>query len=116
MAAVDEVNQVVQEGVGMRNHGEVLALCDQGEVPASLLYSVADIFEDEQYQARENIRVMDSRAGEVAVPNVIPKLSETPGALEWLGEELGGHNDEIFRDVLGLSVAQIEALRVSGVI
>ncbi|WP_213763654.1 CaiB/BaiF CoA-transferase family protein [Caballeronia sp. dw_19] len=116
VAAVDEVNQVVQEWVGMRNHDEVLALCDQGEVPASLLYSVADIFEDEQYQARENIRVMDSRAGEVAVPNVIPKLSETPGALEWLGEELGGHNDEIFRDVLGLSVAQIEALRVSGVI
>jgi crotonobetainyl-CoA:carnitine CoA-transferase CaiB-like acyl-CoA transferase len=116
VAAIDEVNQLVQEWVGLRNHDEVLSLCDQGEVPASLLYSVADIFEDEQYQARENIRVMDSRAGEVAVPNVIPKLSETPGSLEWLGAELGGHNDEIFRDVLGLCAAEIDALRASGVI
>jgi crotonobetainyl-CoA:carnitine CoA-transferase CaiB-like acyl-CoA transferase len=116
VASIDEVNQLVQEWVGMRDHSDVLALCDLGDVPASLLFSVADIFEDEQYQARENIRVMPSRAGDVAVPNVIPRLSETPGALEWLGAELGGHNDEIFRDVLGMSAAEIDTLRAAGVI
>jgi crotonobetainyl-CoA:carnitine CoA-transferase CaiB-like acyl-CoA transferase len=114
-AQIDEVNRLVQEWVGSRDASEVLRLCDEGEVPASLLYSVADIFADEQYRVRENIRVMSSRAGDVAIPNVIPKLSDTPGEVEWLGTELGSHNDEILGG-LGVSSAHLAELREAGVI
>ncbi|MFP6560261.1 CaiB/BaiF CoA transferase family protein [Paraburkholderia sp. B3] len=116
VADIEEVNRVVQEWVGAREHGEVLRACDAGDVPASLIYSVADIFEDEQYRARGNIRVMPSRAGEVAVPDVIPKLSDTPGCVEWLGATLGSHNDEIYRNLLGLTDSDLAALRTAGVI
>jgi crotonobetainyl-CoA:carnitine CoA-transferase CaiB-like acyl-CoA transferase len=116
IADIDEVNEAVQAWIGTLDHREVLARCDEGDVPASLLYSVADIFEDEQYRARGNIRVMASRAGEVAVPNVIPRLSDTPGEVEWLGTGLGSHNDEIFGTLLGLSGDELATLRESGVI
>ena len=50
------------------------------------------------------------------VPNVLPKLSETPGELKWLGADLGQHNDEIYRGQLGLSADEIERLRRDGII
>jgi crotonobetainyl-CoA:carnitine CoA-transferase CaiB-like acyl-CoA transferase len=116
IAAIDEVNATVQEWVGARDHDEVLRLCDEGSVPASLLYSVADIFDDPQYQARGNIRTMPSRAGDVAVPNVIPRLSETPGDIEWLGTALGSHNEDVFGELLGCTGSDLAALRAAGVI
>ncbi|MGB6105294.1 MAG: CoA transferase [Pusillimonas sp.] len=116
LANRDEVNRLVSEWVGSRTAADVLAACDAGEVPASLLFSVADIFEDPQYKARENISIVPSRAGPLAVPSVIPKLSATPGNIEWLGDELGAHNDEIIGDLLGVATSQLNAWREAGII
>ena len=85
-------------------------------VPASLIFSIADIFEDPQYRARGNIQMTDSRAGEIAVPGVVPRLSVTPGEIRWLGAGLGAQNEEIFGQLLQLSSAEISDLRTSGVI
>jgi len=85
-------------------------------VPAATLYSVADIFEDPQYKLRENIKLVPSRIGPLAVQNVIPRLSGTPGSIEWLGASLGQHNDEVFRDLLGMSAAELAALQEAGVV
>ena len=94
----------------------VLAHCSSGGVPASLIYSIEDIFEDPQYRARGNIQMTDSRAGKIAVPGVVPRLSETPGEIRWLGAELGAQNEDIYKGLLELSSAEIEDLRLSGVI
>ncbi len=94
----------------------VLALCSKGGVPASLIFSIADIFEDPQYRARGNIQMTDSRAGSIAVPGVVPRLSETPGEIRWLGAGLGAQNDDIYRGLLELSSAEIEDLQIAGVI
>ena len=50
------------------------------------------------------------------MPDVVPRLSETPGDIRWLGEELGAQNEEIYKGLLELSSAEIEELRISGVI
>ena len=52
----------------------------------------------------------------MVVPNVLPRLSETPGELKWLGPDLGQHNDEIYRGRLGLSADEVERLKREGVI
>jgi hypothetical protein len=39
--------------------------------------------------------MMDTRVGELAVPEVVPRLSETPGEIRWLGEGMGAHNAEV---------------------
>jgi crotonobetainyl-CoA:carnitine CoA-transferase CaiB-like acyl-CoA transferase len=58
----------------------------------------------------------NSRVGTIAVPDVVPRLSETPGQIRWLGEGLGAHNDEIYKGLLELTSAEIDDLRISGVI
>jgi crotonobetainyl-CoA:carnitine CoA-transferase CaiB-like acyl-CoA transferase len=116
LAARDEVNRIVAAWVATLDLETVLALCSKGGVPASLIYSIADIFEDPQYRARGNIQMTNSRAGAIAVPGVVPRLSETPGEIRWLGAELGAQNDDIYRGLLELSSAEIEDLRGSGVI
>lgn len=116
LAARDEVNRLVAEWMRRVDSGEVLSRCDEEGVPAGLVYSIADIFDDPQYQARENIRTVDSRAGPLAVPAVVPRLSSTPGGIRWLGPGLGEHNDEVLRTVLDLDDAEIECLREQGII
>jgi crotonobetainyl-CoA:carnitine CoA-transferase CaiB-like acyl-CoA transferase len=116
LAARDEVNRIVAIWVASLDLDTVLALCSRGGVPASLIYSIADIFRDPQYRARGNIQLTDSRAGEIAVPNVVPRLSGTPGEIRWLGAGLGSQNEDIYQGLLELSSAEIEDLRTSGVI
>ncbi|MEA2913120.1 MAG: hypothetical protein QOJ15_5201 [Bradyrhizobium sp.] len=116
LAARDEVNRIVAEWMVSLDHTTVLARCAAFDVPASLIFSIADIFEDPQYRARENIQMTESRIGSLAVPGVVPRLSATPGEIRWLGEGLGAQNQAIFAGLLGLDGQEIEALRERGVI
>jgi crotonobetainyl-CoA:carnitine CoA-transferase CaiB-like acyl-CoA transferase len=116
LGARDEVNAIVARWVASLDLDIVLKLCADGGVPASLIYSIADIFEDPQYRARGNIKMMESRIGALAVPDVVPRLSATPGEIHWLGEGVGAQNDEILRDLLGLSDGDIRRMRDDGVI
>jgi crotonobetainyl-CoA:carnitine CoA-transferase CaiB-like acyl-CoA transferase len=96
---------------------EVIALCTEAEVPCGIVAAIDEIFEDPQYAARGNIaRVTDPRAGEIAVPNVVPRLNETPGEVEWLGPALGAHNSEVYGALLGLDADALTDLEAEGVI
>ncbi|MCK9902407.1 MULTISPECIES: CaiB/BaiF CoA transferase family protein [Parafrankia] len=116
LAARDLVNALVGEWVGSLPCEEVLARCRAAQVPAGQLYSIADIFDDPQYRHRETITVEDSRIGPLAVPNVIPALSDTPGEIRWLGPELGAHTDDVLGDLLKRAPEEIARLRADGVI
>jgi succinyl-CoA---D-citramalate CoA-transferase len=54
--------------------------------------------------------------GPVKMPGLVPKLSETPGGVEWYGGALGAHNEEVYGGLLGLSAKEIERLSKEGVI
>ncbi len=116
LAARDEVNRIVAEWVATLDSTDLLARCEAVGVPASLLYTVADIFEDAHYQARGNIQRVESRIGEVAVPDVVPRLSGTPGEIRWLGAPLGAHNEEVLCGLLGVGSEELTALRAQGVV
>ena len=96
---------------------QLMEMCDRGQVPCGPLLSIAEIFEDPQYAARGNIaRVAHDLLGEVAVPEVMPRLSGTPGGIDSLGPELGAHTEEILGGLLNLDPDRIAALRARGVI
>lgn len=117
LAARDEVNAIVIEWVGSLNRDEVLAKCIDAEVPIGKLNSIADIFEDEQFKARDNLAEIDEDGlGKVAVPGVVPRLSETPGRITNLGPPLGNGTYEVMRELLELSAAEIAALRQQKII
>ena len=55
----------------------------------------------------------DPRLGDLAVQGVVPKLSETPGAIAHLGTTLGAHNEEIMLGELGMSRERYDARSTS---
>ena len=113
----NEVNGIVADWTTSFGREEVIAKCAQGGVPCGPICSIADIFEEEQYWARDSImRVPDPRLGELAVQGVVPKLSGTPGKIKHLGVAMGAHNQEIYREELGLSQQEYERLQAAGVL
>ncbi len=91
-------------------------LHDHG-VPAGNIYRAPEMLEDAHFKAREAIvRVADHTFGEIAMQNVAPKLSETPGGIRRAAPLLGEHNDEIYRGLLGLGEAELAALKDDGII
>ena len=112
MADRPQINAIVQEWMGRHDFDEVMARCLEGEVPIGPINTVADIFEDPHFAARGNLlRVKHERAGDVTVPNTLPRLSRTPGRVESLGAALGEHNEDVYGRLLGLTPADLQALK-----
>jgi crotonobetainyl-CoA:carnitine CoA-transferase CaiB-like acyl-CoA transferase len=113
----DDVDAVVAEWTASHERAELLQQCEGAQVPAGPVFSIDEIFDDPHYAARGNIATHhDERVGDLAVPNVVPRLSATPGAIDWLGPSLGAHTDEIYEGLLGLSPERIAELRSDGVL
>ena len=86
-------------------------------VPAGRIFRAKDMFADPQFAAREAIvRLAHPDLGEFAMHNVAPKLTSTPGRIRHVGPELGEHNEEIYRGLLGLDDDAMSSLRSAGVI
>ncbi|MCP1337382.1 CaiB/BaiF CoA transferase family protein [Futiania mangrovi] len=117
LAARSEVDAFVADWTARYTAAELLEMCEGGQVPCGRLLSIAEIFEDPQYAARGNIaRMAHAVLGEVAVPNVVPRLMGTPGEIESLGPELGADTDAILEDLLGLGAEERAALKAKGAI
>ena len=111
------VDGMVTDWTRQFDQEKVVELCAEAEVPCGIVAAIDEIFDNPQYAARENIvRVADERIGDLAVPNVVPRLSETPGSVDSLGPALGANNAEVYGDLLGLSKADLDALAGKGVI
>jgi succinyl-CoA:(S)-malate CoA-transferase subunit B len=112
-----EVNGMIADWTGSMTRDEVLALCSAAEVPCGPVYAIDEIFQDPHYAARGNIlRMSDPRAGDVAIPNVVPRMDGTPGQVRWLGPALGAHTEEVLRELLGLDATRMTELRDKGAI
>ncbi len=91
---------------------DVLEAALQGAgVPASRIFDIADIFRDPHYRARDMLVEMpDAELGSLTVMGVVPKLSETPGAVRHLGGVPGQDTQAVLAEVLGLDDAAVDAL------
>jgi crotonobetainyl-CoA:carnitine CoA-transferase CaiB-like acyl-CoA transferase len=118
LANRDAVDAVVAEWVGARDAEAALAALAAEEVPSSLVMSVRDLFEDAQVRARENILSIGvPLLGAIAMPGVIPRLTETPGDVKSAGPAAPGQdNEEVYGSRLGLSTAELARLREKGII
>ena len=65
---------------------EVLGTCADAQVPCGPVYAIDEIFDDPQYAARGNIAMVPTRIADMA--NVMPRLTGTPGAIDWAGKPL----------------------------
>jgi formyl-CoA transferase len=59
---------------------------------------------------------MHPELGEFAMQDVVPKLSDTPGQVRWVGPALGEHTNEVLAQLLGFDQQRLGELRESGII
>jgi CoA:oxalate CoA-transferase len=115
----DEVNRLVGDWVRPKTVAEVLHILgpEGANVPCAPVMTVDRLLSDPQVKAREMVvDLPHDRLGRVPVTGVPFKLSASPARVERLGPDLGEHNDEIYRELLGLSAREIDDLRAGGVI
>jgi len=106
----------IETWTSTRAPDEVLATMERAEVPASKIYTVADIAADPHFAARDMIRKIALADGSMLkVPGIVPKLSATPGGFTRGGPALGEHTDAVLRS-LGHDDRKIAALRAAGVV
>jgi formyl-CoA transferase len=112
----DLIDQAISDWTGQHDIDHVLNILEAAAVPSSRVFTVADIYQDPHYRARDMIEQFTLPDGApIDLPGVVPKLSETPGQTRWVGPELGQHTAEILA-ALGRTPEQIALLKQRGVI
>lgn len=99
---------------------EALARLDAANIPASKIYTIADVVADPQYKARGMVvRVNDPAFDDpVLHPGVVPVVQglDRTAQIRWAGPAVGAHNDEVYGGLLGLSPAEITGMQERGLI
>jgi len=112
-----ELDDLIAEWSKGLTSAELEDLLNRHSVPNGKIYTAPDMLADAHFAARKAIVTMaHPQLGDFPMQNVVPKLSDTPGEVRWVGPELGEHTDEVLGDVLDLDEAARSALRDAGVI
>lgn len=86
-------------------------------VPASPINNLAQVVEDPHAQAREMfVHVQHPAAGDTVLNGSQFKMTETDPQIERPAPLLGQHNEEVYRELLGLSAGQIDELAKQGIV
>ena len=109
------IDVAIGEWTGQRGRDEVIEALKGARVPAGYPYTAADIVSDPHYLARQMIETVQTSAGPLKVPGVLPKLSRTPGRIGEGGPQLGEHSEQVLAG-LGLTDEQVRGLRERGII
>lgn len=114
----EELDEMITEWTKGFTSNEMQTLMDEHGVPAGKIFKAPDMLTDPQFAARDAIVKVDHpEYDKLYMQNVFPKLSETPGEIRWAGPtELGQHNDEVYRDLLGKSEADLKEMKAAGTI
>ena len=114
---IDEVDGIVSNWIGRHDLNVVLDEFEKAEAAIGPAYSIDQIFEDPQYQARGDIvEIADEDLGTLKMTNAFPFMSETPAEVRHAGARKGQHNDEILGDELGLTADERAKLKDDGVL
>jgi crotonobetainyl-CoA:carnitine CoA-transferase CaiB-like acyl-CoA transferase len=114
---VDEMDALVEAWTSQHDAAEIVARMQEAGVPVAKVYTIADIFADPHFAARGMLaKLPHPRLGEVVLPGVVPRLSDTPGEIREPGHLLGADTDSVLAETLGLGEERIAALRQAGVV
>ena len=109
----DRLDQAIAEWTSTRTAADVIATLEAADVPVGLIYDVADMMKDPQYQARGMFEEVSVGDRQLAIPAILPKLTRTPGFTDWPGPEVAEHRDDVLKEV-GYSESEIDELARNG--
>jgi formyl-CoA transferase len=114
----EEIEAIVRDWAAAHSAAEIDRVLNDAGVICGPIYSIADIFEDPHFRAREMLlEHVDPDIGPFIGPGIVPKFSETPGGVRWSGPwEEGCHNRDVYGRLLGLGEDELRELRAEGVL
>lgn len=108
---VDQIDEIVAAWTKSLDLEELERILEAASVPASRIFTMADIFRDPHFSARDMLlEVPDDDLGTVTLAGVVPKLSKTPGSVLWSGHRTGQDTREILKRFAHLSDQEIDTL------
>ena len=114
---VDELDAIIEEWMAGQELDAVMETLLEAGAVVGPVNDMGDLFVDPHVVHRESIiRVEDEDFGQLSMPNVVARFSRTPGEVRHVGPAQGAHNREVFVGELGLSEAELAALREKGVV
>lgn len=115
----DQLDKIIGDWAAERQPDEIISTLSEAGVISGPINTVAEVVDDPQLRARGMIadhwdeRVQRNIKG----PGVVPVLSESPGTIRTAGSARPGqHNDEIYRELLGHTDDELQALHDEGVL
>jgi formyl-CoA transferase len=112
--ALDEIITNWTSTLGTR---ELLDLLEKHGVPSGLIYRTSDMLDDPHFLARQAIvSTSHPSFGTLRMQNVAPRLSATPSSIRSPAPELGQHNADVYRELLGIDAAALAAYQGRGII
>ena len=111
MAHVEEIEAICQEWIGGYTAKGAEKMLVEAGIPCGVMATAKDLVESPLLKSRQAIVYKEyPGVGEVALPGVVVKMSETPGEVRRRPPMLGEHNLEILQEFLGLTPEEVEAL------
>jgi len=96
-----------------------LEALEAANIPATKIYTVADVANDAQYRARHMVTTVDDPLhGPLLHPGVVPLVEgqERDAQIRWTGPSVGHHNCEVYEQLLGYSPSKLSELQEKGVL
>jgi crotonobetainyl-CoA:carnitine CoA-transferase CaiB-like acyl-CoA transferase len=113
----EALDRIISDWTLAHGREEIERRLEAADVPATRIFTIADIFKDPHYAARRSlVSASDGQLGTVAMAGVVPRLSETPGAVQHAGRAIGEDTHAVLAEVLGYDNDKIVRLQRSGVI
>lgn len=111
----EAIDDIVGEWTRRNDLVDLERVLHEADVPATRIYTLADIFGDPHYAARSTITLApDPDFGTVAMAAPAPRLSETPGVIRHAGRRVGEDTREVFTRVAGMTAEEIDRLVADG--
>ena len=113
----EELDQLIADWSATLEIETLIDLLAEHGVPVGKIYRAPDMLDDPHFAARKAIiKLMHPELGELAMQNIVPKLSLTPGEVRHAGPKLGQHNDYVYQEILGMNNDAIASLEADGII
>ena len=117
-AHIETLDGIINDWCRDKAVAAVEALMGKHGVPAGKLYRAPEMLADPHFAARESIvNTPTPEWPDLKMQNVFPKMSKTQGEIRWTGAAtLGEHNEEVYKELLGLDAAELKELRDKSII
>ena len=113
----NEVDAIFAGWVRERTLDEALAAFEASDGAAAPAYEADQIMSDPQFQAAQTIvEIDDEELGRVRIPNVVPRLSETPGRIRFTGRRMSQDTSDVLKQQARLTDDDIARLRRAKVV